>query len=165
MWSPVKAWMFLRMENDVVIERTVAAGELVQLPGRPSYLAIGAGDAELTIGITPVDVSKFVQGTLRMGVAEFSLAEQNALGGSIPDPAGALSALTPASHHRIITCVTLARCGIAARWRTKTTILPMRCRVSCMKENGCDYSSIALSSAVFATPSSSGMTTAASHVR
>ena len=68
--------------------RTVAAGELVQLPGRPKYLAIGTGDAELTIGITPVDVSKFVQkGTLRMGVAEFGLAEQNALGGSIPDPA------------------------------------------------------------------------------
>ncbi|MFN7982590.1 MAG: helix-turn-helix domain-containing protein [Vicinamibacterales bacterium] len=88
LWSPVKAWMFLRMENDVVIERTVTAGELVQLPGRPKYLAIGTGDAELTIGITPVDVSKFVQkGTLRMGVAEFGLAEQNVLGGSIPDPA------------------------------------------------------------------------------
>lgn len=88
LWSPQKAWMFLRMENDVVIERTVAAGELVQLPGKPKYLAIGTGDAELTIGITPVDVSRFVQkGTLRMGVAEFGIAEQSALGGSIPDPA------------------------------------------------------------------------------
>lgn len=87
LWAPTKAWMFLRMENDAVIERTVAAGELVQLPSRPKYLAIGAGDAELTIGITPVDVSRFVQkGTLRMGVAEFGLAEQSALGSPIPDP-------------------------------------------------------------------------------
>ena len=78
--------MFLRMENDTVIERTVGAGELVQLPGRPKYLAIGTGDAELTIGITPVDVSRFVQkGTLRMGVSEFGGAEQSVLGGSIPE--------------------------------------------------------------------------------
>ncbi len=88
LWSPQKAWMFLRMDNDVVIERTVGAGELVQLPSKPKYLAIGTGDVELTIGITPVDVSRFVQkGTLRMGVAEFGVAEQSALGGSIPDPA------------------------------------------------------------------------------
>lgn len=87
LWAPTKAWMFLRMENDTVIERTVAAGELVQLPSRPKYLAIGSGDAELTIGITPVDVSRFVQkGTLRMGVGEFGLAEQSVLGNSVPEP-------------------------------------------------------------------------------
>ena len=87
LWSPQKAWMFLRMDDDTVIERTVAAGELVQLPSRPKYLAIGADDAELTIGITPVDVSRFVQkGTLRMGVAEFGVAEQNVLGGPAPEP-------------------------------------------------------------------------------
>lgn len=90
LWSPQRAWMFLRMENDIVIERTVGAGELVQLPGRPKYLAIGTGDAELTIGITPVDISRFVQkGTLRMGVSEFGIAEQSVLGGSIPEPSDA----------------------------------------------------------------------------
>jgi hypothetical protein len=87
LWSPQRAWMFLRMEDDTVIERTVVAGELVQLPSRPKYLAIGADDAELTIGSTPIDVSRFVQrGTLRMGVAEFGVAEQSALGGPAPDP-------------------------------------------------------------------------------
>ena len=87
LWSPQKAWMFLRMDDDTVIERTVAAGELVQLPSKPKYLAIGADDAELTIGITPVDVSRFVQkGTLRMGVADFGVAEQSVLGGPAPDP-------------------------------------------------------------------------------
>ena len=83
LWSPQRAWMFLRLEDDTVIERTVNAGELVELPTKPKYLAIGSDEAELTIGFTPIDVSRFIQkGTLRMGVSEFSLAEQAAFSDS-----------------------------------------------------------------------------------
>ncbi len=83
LWSPQRAWMFLRLEDDTVIERTVNAGELVELPTKPKYLAIGSDEAELTIGFTPVDVSRFVQkGTLRMGVSEFGLVEQAAFSDS-----------------------------------------------------------------------------------
>ncbi|MEQ1910765.1 MAG: helix-turn-helix domain-containing protein [Vicinamibacterales bacterium] len=83
LWSPQRAWMFLRLEDDTVIERTVNAGELVELPSKPKYLAIGSDEAELTIGFTPVDVSRFIQrGTLRMGVFEFGLAEQAAFSDS-----------------------------------------------------------------------------------
>ena len=75
--------MFLRLEDDTVIERTVNAGELVELPTKPKYLAIGSEDAELTIGFTPIDVSRFIQrGTLRMGGSEFGLAEQAAFSDS-----------------------------------------------------------------------------------
>ena len=85
LWSPQRAWMFLRLEDDTVIERTVNAGELVELANRPRYLAVGSDEAELTIGLTPIDVSRFVQkGTLRMGVAEFSVAERGALSDSVP---------------------------------------------------------------------------------
>ena len=83
LWAPQRAWMFLRLEDDTVIERTVNAGELVELPTKPKYLAIGSDEAELTIGFTPVDVSRFIQkGTLRMGVSEFGLAEQAAFSDS-----------------------------------------------------------------------------------
>ena len=83
LWSPQRAWMFLRLDDDTVIERTVNAGELVELPTKPKYLAIGSDEAELTIGFTPVDVSRFIQkGTLRMGVSEFGLAEQAAFSDS-----------------------------------------------------------------------------------
>ena len=83
LWSPQRAWMFLRLEDDTVIERTVNAGELVELPSKPKYLAIGSDEAELTIGFTPIDISRFIQkGTLRMGVSEFGLAEQAAFSDS-----------------------------------------------------------------------------------
>ena len=83
LWSPQRAWMFLRLEDDTVIERTVNAGELVELPTKPKYLAIGSDEAELTIGFTPIDVTRFIQkGTLRMGVSEFGLAEQAAFSDS-----------------------------------------------------------------------------------
>ena len=75
-----KAWMFLRQSDNSVIERTLAAGEVVQLRSKPRYLALGTEDVEVTLGDVNVDTSRFVRnGTLRMGVAEFTTAEESAI--------------------------------------------------------------------------------------
>lgn len=75
-----KAWMFLRQSDNSVIERTLAPGEVVQLRTKPRYLALGTGEVEVTIGDVSVDTTKFIRnGTLRMGVAEFTTAEESAV--------------------------------------------------------------------------------------
>ena len=72
--------MFLRQSDNSVIERTLAAGEVVQLRSKPRYLALGTEDVEVTLGDVNVDTSRFVRnGTLRMGVAEFTTAEESAI--------------------------------------------------------------------------------------
>lgn len=74
-----KAWMFLRQSDNSVIERTLAPGEVVHLRAKPRYLALGSSEVDLTIGDVTVDIQKFVRnGTLRMGVAEFTTAEEGA---------------------------------------------------------------------------------------
>lgn len=84
--SNQKAWMFLRNSDNSVIERTLAPGEVVQLRAKPRYLALGTGDVDVTIGDVTVDTSKFVRnGTLRMGVAEFTTAEENATATPVSD--------------------------------------------------------------------------------
>jgi cytoskeletal protein RodZ len=74
---PQSTWMFLRQSDNTVIERTVAAGETVEFRAKPRYLALGSSDAELTIGIRAVDITRFIRnGTLRMGAAEFTSIEE-----------------------------------------------------------------------------------------
>ena len=81
-----RAWMFLRQSDNSVIERTLTPGEIVHLRAKPRYLALGSGDVELTIGDATVDISKFVRnGTLRMGVAEFTTAEESAVAAPVPE--------------------------------------------------------------------------------
>ena len=89
-------WLFLRLADNSVTERTLAAGENVSLEARPSYLAIGSPDAVLTLGAQVVDVAPFVRnGQLRMNARDFSQVEP---GASPPSPAGnAGAAVQPAS--------------------------------------------------------------------
>lgn len=71
------AWIFVRDVESVVTERSLTAGETFALDSQPSYLAIGTADAELMVGSTRVDVSRFVtNGQIRLRAGDFDAIVQ-----------------------------------------------------------------------------------------
>lgn len=82
---PHSTWIFVRDADNVVIERTLADGEAIELELQPTYLAVGSTDAELTIGTQPIDLSRFVaNGQIRIRAGDFDALVQGA--SPIPAP-------------------------------------------------------------------------------
>jgi len=83
-----QTWIFVRDMESGTIERSLAAGESLDLESQPTYLAIGTTDAELTIGGAPVDVARFVtNGQIRIRAGDFDALVQGAF--PIPAPTAA----------------------------------------------------------------------------
>jgi hypothetical protein len=83
-------WIFVRDADGAVIERSLAAAESFEFETQPTYLAVGSVDAELVIGTTPVDLSRFVaNGQLRIRAGDFDALVQGA--SPIPAPTAATS--------------------------------------------------------------------------
>jgi len=64
-------WVFVRYEDNSIVETVLAAGQQMALDDRPIYVAVGAADgAEVVIGDTPIDPTGLVvDGELRIGSA------------------------------------------------------------------------------------------------
>jgi cytoskeleton protein RodZ len=72
-------WIFVRDADGAVIERNLAAGELLELETQPTYLAVGVSDPELVIGTAPIDVARFVaNGQVRIRAGDFDALVQGA---------------------------------------------------------------------------------------
>jgi len=72
-------WIFVRDAEGTVIERNLAAGELLELETQPTYLAVGVSDPELVIGNAPVNVAQFVaNGQVRIRAGDFDALVQGA---------------------------------------------------------------------------------------
>ena len=83
-----QTWIFVRDAENGTVERSLAAGESVDLESQPTYLAVGTTDAELTIGGAPVDVARFVtNGQIRIRAGDFDALVQGA--SPIPAPTAA----------------------------------------------------------------------------
>jgi cytoskeleton protein RodZ len=83
-------WVLLRDAENTTIQRSLAAGESLELESQPNYLAAGAADLELTIGGVAVDVSRFAaNGGLRIGAGDFDALVQGASPIPAPTPAAA----------------------------------------------------------------------------
>jgi cytoskeleton protein RodZ len=81
-------WVLLRDAENTTTERSLAAGESLELESQPTYLAAGAADVELTIGGVAVDVSRFVaNGGIRIGAGDFDALVQGASPIPAPTPA------------------------------------------------------------------------------
>jgi len=78
-------WIFVRDADNNATEKTLAAGESLEFETQPTYLAVGASDAELTIGTRRVDLARFVQnGQIRIRAGDFDALVQGA--SPIPAP-------------------------------------------------------------------------------
>ena len=86
--------IFLRDAENAVTERSLAAGESLELESQPTYLVVGATDVELTIAGVPVDVSRFAaSGEIRIGAGDFDALVQGA--SPIPAPTPSVPAESP----------------------------------------------------------------------
>lgn len=78
-------WIVVRDAENTITERSLAAGESLELESQPIYLVVGATDAELTIAGAPVDVTRFTSnGEIRIGAGDFDALAQGA--SPIPAP-------------------------------------------------------------------------------
>jgi len=78
-------WIVVRDAENTMTERSLAAGESLELESQPIYLVVGTADAELTIAGVPVDVSRFTaNGEIRINAGDFDALVQGA--SPIPAP-------------------------------------------------------------------------------
>jgi hypothetical protein len=80
--------VLLRDAENTTTERSLAAGESLELESQPIYLGASAADVELTIGGVAVDISRFVDnGEVRIGAGDFDALVQGASPIPAPTPA------------------------------------------------------------------------------
>jgi cytoskeleton protein RodZ len=78
-------WIVVRDAENTITERSLAAGESLELHPPQNYLVVGAGDAERTLAGVPVDVSRFrANGEIRINAGDFDALVQGA--SPIPAP-------------------------------------------------------------------------------
>lgn len=91
---PRATWLFLRYVDNTTVERPLGDGETAVFEKEPVYLAVGAPDAEITLGGRHVNVVPFVvNGQLRMRAPDI----RSLLAGEEPAPDSTPDAPAPPS--------------------------------------------------------------------